>query len=71
MGGVRLISMVPHNRIRGNWHKLEHGKFHMNMRKNFTSRVKEHWNRLPRDTVESPSLEILRTHLDALLWNLL
>ena len=43
MGGVRLISMVPHNRIRGNWHKLEHAKFHMNMRKNFTSRVKEHW----------------------------
>jgi len=42
------------------------------MRKNFFPlRVMEPWNRLPRDVVESPSLEILKTHLDEVLCNLL
>ena len=31
----------------------------------------EHWHRLLRDVVESASMEILRTHLDAFLCNLL
>ncbi|KGL75198.1 hypothetical protein N309_07811, partial [Tinamus guttatus] len=43
-------------------------KFHRNLRKNFlTVRVTEHWNRLPREAVESPSLEIFQTRLDAVL----
>jgi len=42
-----------------------------NMRKNnFTLRVTEQWNRLPREAVESLP-EILKTHLDVLLCNLL
>jgi len=58
--------VVPSNRARGNGHKLKHRKFHLNMRKNFfTLRVTEHWNRLPREAVESPSLEISQTDLDA------
>jgi len=36
-----------------------------------TVRVAEHWNRLPREVVESPPLEIYKTHLDAYLCNLL
>ena len=36
------------------------------MRKNFTVQVTEHWKRLPREVVESPSLEILKTCLDAI-----
>lgn len=40
-------------------HKLEHGKFQLNMRKNFsTVRVPEPWHRLHREMLESPSLEI-------------
>jgi len=38
------------------------------MRKNFFPlRVTEPWPRLPRGAVESPSLEIFQTHLDAVL----
>ncbi|KFV78761.1 hypothetical protein N308_01140, partial [Struthio camelus australis] len=52
-------------------HKLEHRKFHLNLRKNFTVRVTEHWNRLPGGVVESPSLEIFKTRLDVILGNML
>ena len=42
------------------------------MRRNFlTVRVMEHWNRLPREVVECPNLEIFKIHLDAYLCSLL
>jgi len=33
----------------------------------FTVRVVKHWNRMPREVLESPSLEIIKTQLDIAL----
>jgi len=36
----------------------------------FRTGVTEHWNRLPREVVESPSMEIFKSQLDAYLCHL-
>jgi len=70
--GTRRFPVVPSDRTRGSGHKLKQRKLQLNPRKNFFPlRVTEPWPRLPREALESPSLEIFKTHLDKVLCSLL
>lgn len=71
-GGSRVCSGVLSNRSRSNGHKLMHRKLHLNIRNSFfTMQVTEHWHRLTRKVLESPSREIFKNHLDTVLWHVL
>lgn len=56
----------------GKRHKLKHMRFPLNITKCFfTVWVMEHWHRLPRESVESPFLEIFKSYMDVVLCILL
>lgn len=67
--GTGLFTEIHSGRVRVKRHKLKQEGFRLDVRGNFFStRMVEHW--LPREAVQSPSLEVFKTHVDKVLIDL-
>ena len=66
-----LYTRACSDRTRGNGIKLTEGRFRLDTRKKFFPvRVVRHWDRLPREAVDAPSLAVFKARLDRALSNL-
>jgi len=68
--GDRFYGRACCNRTRCNGFKLKEGIFSLDKRKNFfIVWMVKHWNRLPKEVVNAPYLEIFKVKLDRALSN--
>ena len=68
---VCICSNLASDRTRRNGFKLGQGRFRLDSRRQFfTQRVVMHWNRLPKEAVDAPSLEAFKARLDVALGSL-
>ncbi|KAJ7425583.1 hypothetical protein BTVI_02462 [Pitangus sulphuratus] len=66
--GGSLFSQATSDRLGGRSLKLYRGRFRLGIRKKFfTEGVIGHWSGLPKEVVDSPSLEVLKKRLDVAL----
>jgi len=66
--GEGFITRVCSDRKRGNSSKLKDSRFRLDIKKKFfTMRAVKYWNRLPREAVDAPSLEVFKARLDGTL----
>jgi len=72
IAGEGLCTRACSDRTRDDDFKLKEVRFRLDIRKKFfTMRAVKHWNRLPREVVDVPSLETFRVRLDGALSNLI
>jgi len=70
--GKGLFTGAGSDRTRADGFKLKQGRFRLDIKKAFfPMKVVRHWNRLPREAVDAPSLAVFKVRLDGALSNLI